>query len=47
MKKRQGSATPVSKDRSLGTPAGVRDQGSVIDCPRFNQARMLIESGSL
>ncbi len=24
----QGSATPASKDRSPGTPAGVRDQGS-------------------
>ena len=27
--------------------SGIRDQGSVTDCPRFNQARMLIEAGSL
>jgi lysyl-tRNA synthetase, class II len=28
MRKEQGSATPASQDRSPGTPAGIRDQGS-------------------
>ncbi len=28
MRKQQGSATPASQDRSPGTPAGARDQGS-------------------
>jgi hypothetical protein len=27
--KKQGTTTPASKECSLGTPAGIRDQGSV------------------